>query len=716
APAVTGSTPTTDTTPTWSWTAGGGGNGIYRYKLDNNDLSSGATETADSDYTPGSALNEGSHTLYVQERDVVGNWSASGSFVITIDVTPPAAPAVTGSTPTTDTTPTWSWTAGGGGNGTYRYKLDDNDLSLGATETAALNYTPGSALSEGSYTLYVQERDAAGNWSASGSFVITIDNTPPAAPVVTGSTPTTDTTPTWSWTSGGGGGNGIYRYKLDNNDLSSGATETAALAYTPDSALAVGSHTLYVQESDAAGNWSLSGSLAIVTENDTTAPNAGGGGAVTASNATSSTIDLIWSAATDNNSQANKLEYKVVRSASNNISTISDAEANGIMVQDYTTNLTCKQVSGLSASTTYYFNVLVRDEAGNKNIYNTTSLATTAQSDSGGTGGGGSGGNTASVVNTTTGSALIHPNSGGSVALGTEAEVKIPANAIPGNTALSVTVDRVQGPVVPAGFMVLGNVYEMKVAGQSSYQFNQPVTLSFTYDPSLVPPGFSPTIQYYDTDTSQWIDLGGTVSGNTISITTMHFTKYAVMVKKSGEKDPPITPAVKELSDIKGHWAETAIKHLVGMKAITGYPDGTFKTEKAITRAEFTVVLVKALAMSSTTPKSFNDVSGHWAENYISIAAANEIVSGYNLTTFGPNDPITREQMAVMVARAAKLDKKAGASGYVDAEEISSWAKDYINSAVEKKILSVGEDNCFRPKAYASRAEAVMIMYRVLTQ
>ncbi len=84
APTVTGTTPTNDTTPTWSWTAGGGGNGTFRRQLDSQ---AGAwTETTGTTYTPATALAEGAHIPYVQERDAVGNWSSSGSFSITVDV------------------------------------------------------------------------------------------------------------------------------------------------------------------------------------------------------------------------------------------------------------------------------------------------------------------------------------------------------------------------------------------------------------------------------------------------------------------------------------------------------------------------------------------------------------------------------------------------------------------------------------------------------
>ncbi|MFC1839664.1 leucine-rich repeat domain-containing protein [Thermodesulfobacteriota bacterium] len=177
-PDITGTTPTFNTTPAWNWTSGGGGNGTYRYKLDNDNLTSGTTETTNTSYTPDNALSEGSHTLYVQERDTAGNWSGSGSKEIVVDITPPGVPAVTGATPTSDRTPTWSWTSGGEGNGTYRYKLDDSDLTSGAVEMANTSYTADNALSDGSYTLYVQERDAAGNWSGSGYKTIEVTPDP----------------------------------------------------------------------------------------------------------------------------------------------------------------------------------------------------------------------------------------------------------------------------------------------------------------------------------------------------------------------------------------------------------------------------------------------------------------------------------------------------------------------------------------------------------
>jgi hypothetical protein len=200
----------------------------------------------------------------VQERDASGNWSNSGSAVAIIDLTPPVGPTVTASSPTTDTTPTWSWTTGGGGNGTYRWKLDNSDLSTGASSGAGSSFTPAQPLAGGSHTLYVQERDAAGNWSTSGSATVDVL----APPIITAPSYSNITAPTWTWSTGGGG-NGIFRWKLDDADLTVGASTGTAMTFTA-TPLGEGNHTLYIQERDIPGNWSTTSSHTIVV--DLTAP------------------------------------------------------------------------------------------------------------------------------------------------------------------------------------------------------------------------------------------------------------------------------------------------------------------------------------------------------------------------------------------------------------------------------------------------------------
>lgn len=177
APTVTGTTPTNDTTPTWTWTSGGGGNGTFRYKLDNSDLTSGATETTNTAYTPSAQLSEGSHTLYVQEQNDAGDWSNSGSYEIVIDITPTDNPVIT--------------TDGGSGPGND-YSTNNSSITLNGTcaedtvaiyvngSTDGVNYTQGQTswtyaitLESGDNIFDITAEDAAGNVSDVDSITVT---------------------------------------------------------------------------------------------------------------------------------------------------------------------------------------------------------------------------------------------------------------------------------------------------------------------------------------------------------------------------------------------------------------------------------------------------------------------------------------------------------------------------------------------------------------
>lgn len=100
-------------------------------------------------------------------------------------------------------------------------------------------------------------------------------------------------------------------------------------------------------------------------------------GLINAINPMTTTIDLSWTGATSPYFDSDFLEYKVYRSLSNNITTVANMVANGTVVQDWTLALT-ETATGLSASTTYYFNVIVRDPDGNQTAYVPTSLSTIA--------------------------------------------------------------------------------------------------------------------------------------------------------------------------------------------------------------------------------------------------------------------------------------------------------------------------------------------------
>src|SRR5690606_31280905 len=137
-----------------------------------------------------------------------------------------------------------------------------------------------------------------------------------------------------------------------------------------------------------------------------------------------------------------------------------------------------------------------------------------------------------------------------------------------------------------------------------------------------------------------------------------HVGKVAVWVQEPVEHTAPLP----SFSDIAGHWAERQIIQAAMNHIVSGYPDGTFRPDHPITRAEFTVMLVNTLELDGTASldalDAFTDKEdiGAWAREAVAKAKQANIVIGYEDGTFRPGANITRAEMAVMVARALKLN------------------------------------------------------------
>ena len=312
-------------------------------------------------------------------------------------------------------------------------------------------------------------------------------------------------------------------------------------------------------------------------------------------------------------------------------------------------------------------------------------------------------------------SGSITPGTGGTVSLGSAITVTIPAGALNGSENVNIAIQKVNTPpAIPSGLSLLGSVFELTVGGASGYTFATPVTLTFTIDSAALTTGETPAIYYYDQTSSQWVELGGTVSGNTISVDVDHFTKFAVLVEATAQLAPaPTTPAPTAVlqapfSDVPaGYWASSVIDEVYSRGFVSGYPDGTFRPHKSITRAEFVTILVKAFKLPVVSDIFFDDTARNWARDYIGTAYHAGIAAGYSDNSFGPDDPITREQMAMMIAGAAKLKTPVTQSNFQDRDRISAWARSALAAVAQAGIMKGYPDGTFDPQRHATRAEAV---------
>lgn len=168
------------------------------------------------------------------------------------------------------------------------------------------------------------------------------------------------------------------------------------------------------------------------------------------------------------------------------------------------------------------------------------------------------------------------------------------------------------------------------------------------------------------------------------------------------------------LRDVDNSWASLSINKLVSSGAIKGYPDGTFQPNRYISRAEFITVLVKAFGWEKKTGRVFNDTADHWAKDYIDLAATEEIISGFKENQFIPDAMITREQMSVIIVKAARIDNGSSGKTFKDNTRISLWAQNAVDIASANNILSGYPDQTFRPDQFTTRAEAATVIVKIL--
>lgn len=178
--------------------------------------------------------------------------------------------------------------------------------------------------------------------------------------------------------------------------------------------------------------------------------------------------------------------------------------------------------------------------------------------------------------------------------------------------------------------------------------------------------------------------------------------------------------------DIAGHWAAEPIRYCVENGLFSGVSAQSFAPDASMTRAMFVTVLGRLYEkINGSLPQTeggsdFYDVApGSYYAPYVTWAAANGIVSGYGGGRFGPDDPVTREQMGTIMTsflRTAGYGEQitvGSISGFTDAYRISSWAGEGVAVCVGCGLLSGYPDGSFYPQDQATRAQVATILERL---
>ena len=198
----------------------------------------------------------------------------------------------------------------------------------------------------------------------------------------------------------------------------------------------------------------------------------------------------------------------------------------------------------------------------------------------------------------------------------------------------------------------------------------------------------------------------------------------AVTVTGSFKAETP-APVALPFTDVKsGNWFYDAVKYAYAQGLMTGTSATTFAPNGTMNRAMIVTVLYRLEKSPAVTGASkFTDVpAGQWYSDAVAWAAANKIVNGYDETTFGPMNAVTREQMAAILFRYEQVKGlenvtlEENLNRFPDQNKISAYAIPALQWAVGQKIINGNADGTLDPTGTATRAQVAQIFTNLLNQ
>lgn len=239
----------------------------------------------------------------------------------------------------------------------------------------------------------------------------------------------------------------------------------------------------------------------------------------------------------------------------------------------------------------------------------------------------------------------------------------------------------------------------------SLLQFKQPITLIYSGIPQDTE---ALTGIYYIGDNGVLEYAGGAKADGTYRAEVTHFGDYAVLRYDKSFSDLP-----------QGYWAGNAVKQLAARQLVEGVSLDRFEPKRAVTRAEFTAMLVRALGITGQGGTAFADVqSDKWYAGAVSAAKQAGLVNGLAAGNFGPDQAVTRQEMAAMLVRAyahaAGTPSSAAAAAFPDTQDAPEWAKRAIGQAVQLKLLQGQASGRFAPEQSGTRAESAQMILNLL--
>jgi len=213
---------------------------------------------------------------------------------------------------------------------------------------------------------------------------------------------------------------------------------------------------------------------------------------------------------------------------------------------------------------------------------------------------------------------------------------------------------------------------------------------------------------------------GAPLDGNPDVIAPESIQKLQDVPQRIGGEDAaPVKPAQLP-NDIAQHWARDSIATLIGLGIVSGYQDGTIQPDKSLSRAEFATLLVKGLKLPTdgSEKSSYSDGATSWAKKSIAAAErAGIIAKAKTGQKFRPDEPITRMEMTNWLSNALVLLEQQDSGetvGFKDIAALKAADRNDIQKVINNGLLTGYKDGSFRPNNPLTRAEAFVVVLRMI--
>jgi S-layer homology domain len=225
--------------------------------------------------------------------------------------------------------------------------------------------------------------------------------------------------------------------------------------------------------------------------------------------------------------------------------------------------------------------------------------------------------------------------------------------------------------------------------------------------------------------TSTSIFAGSALAESSVAPASNPLSK--IILSESASEPNTVAPVqIAQASDVSGNWAEPFIRVLVEKEIIRGYPNGTFRPNQPITRAEFAALLNRAFTLQPVrAARKFKDVpKKFWGAEVVQKATRSGFMRGYSNNTFAPKQNITRIQSLVALVEGNKLDRSGSLdlnTVFGDAAQVPGYGQNSLIAATQR-CVAVSQDydssklqgGNFNPEAGATRADVAAYIHQIL--